>query len=129
MPPNFFSGLSSVAAFAMGVKTIVSEINSLANQIAPFFVCIAFVLLVFGSMRGFLQNDTKHFFGNLLRVVILVVLMGNWPVIEGSINNAVNALCNLQVNSNFFAATNANSAGHLNLADLELTISTKAVGV
>src|SRR5580692_7094549 len=129
MPPNFFSGLSSVAAFAMGVKTIVSEINSLANQIAPFFVCIAFVVLVFGCMRGFLQNDTKHFFGNLLRVVILVVLIGNWQVIEGSVNNAVNAFCNLQVNANFFTSTNTTGTGHLNLANLELAISTKAVGV
>jgi hypothetical protein len=131
MPPNFFSGLSSVAAFAMGVKTIVSEINSLANQIAPFFVCIAFVLLVFGIMRGFLQNDTRHFFGNLLRVVILVVLIGNWQTMASIVTNAVTAFCNGQTSSNFFGTTSggAPGTGQLNLAQLQNTIFEKGLGL
>jgi hypothetical protein len=129
MLSNLFSSFGPVASFLSGLQQILPTMNSLAGQVAPFLICIAFVLLVFGSMRGFLQNDTKHFFGNLLRVVILVVLVGNWPVIEGSINNAVNAFCNLQVNSNFFTSTNATGAGRLNLANLELIISEKAAGV
>jgi hypothetical protein len=129
MLSNLFSSFGPVASFLSGLQQILPTMNAVAGQVAPFLVCIAFVLLVFGSMRGFLQNDTKHFFGNLLRVVILVVLIGNWPVIAGSVNNAVSAFCNLQVNSNFFTSTSATGAGHLNLANLELTISTKAVGV
>jgi len=128
MLSNLFSNFGPVASFLSGLQQILPTMNVLAAQVAPFLICVAFVLLVFGSMRGFLQNDTKHFFGNLLRVVILVVLIGNWPRIEGSINNGVNAFCNLQINSNFFTATNASSSGHLNLTALELTISTKAVG-
>lgn len=129
MLPNLFSSFGSVVSFLSGLQQIVPTMNAVTGQVAPFLICAAFVLLVFGSMRGFLQNDTKHVFGNLLRVVILVVLIGNWQVIEDSVNNAVNAFCNLQVNANFFTPTNATGSGHLNLANLELTISTKAAGV
>lgn len=131
MLPNFFSGLSSVASFVSGVQNIVSEMNSLANQIAPFFVCIAFVLLVFGTMRGFLQNDTRHFFGNLVRVVILVAMIGNWQTMATIITSAVNAFCNGQTSSNFFATTNggAPGTGQLNLAQLQKTIFDKGLGL
>src|SRR5260221_9777468 len=101
MLSNLFSSFGPVASFLSGLQQILPTTNAAAGQVPPFLVCIAFVLLVFGSMRGFLQNDTKHFFGNLLRVVILVVLIGIWPVIEGSVNNPANAFCSLQVNLNF----------------------------
>jgi hypothetical protein len=129
MLPNLFSSFGSIVSFLSGLQQILPQMNSIAKQVAPFFVCIAFVILVFGSMRGFLQNDTKHFFGNLLRVVILVVLIGNWQLIESFVNSAVGAFCTLQISSNFFASTNLTGGGHLNLTNLEQSISAKAVGV
>ena len=123
MPSNLFSG---VASFLSGLLKIIPGMNSMAGQVAPFFVCVAFVLLVFGCMRGFLQNDTRHFFGNLVRVVILIALIGNSQALEGVIENAVNAFCSLQVSSGF--STSSNSAGRLDLSGLFSTIAQKAVG-
>jgi hypothetical protein len=129
MPTSIFSGLSAVSSALAGLQSIVPQIKNLATQIQPFCYCIAFVMLVFGTMRGFLRNDTQHFFSNLVRVAILVALMGSWPTIEGVVNNAVNSFCNLQVGSNFFAPTSSNSSGRLNLAWLEATIAQKAAGI
>jgi hypothetical protein len=128
MLSNVFPGFDSVVSFLAGLQQILPQMNSVSKQVTPYFFCVAFVLLVFGSMRGFLQSDTKHFFGNLLRVVILVVLMGNWQAIDGAVNNAVNAFCNLQVSAGFFTTTTTGT-GRLNLTDLEQTISAKAAGV
>ena len=125
MPSNLFS---SVTSFLSGLLKIIPGIQSVAGQIAPYFLCVAFVLLVFGSMRGFLQNDTRHLFGNLVRVVILIALMGNWQTLENAIENAVNAFCSLQVSSSFFA-TNPNGTGRLDLSGLFKAIANKAAGV
>ena len=86
-------------------------------------------MLVFGTIRGFLRNETQHFFSNLVRVVILVALMGSWPTIENAIGNGVNSFCDVQVGSYFYASTSSNSLGRLNLAWLESTIAQKAAGI
>jgi hypothetical protein len=123
MPSNLFSGVTS---FLSGLLKIIPGMNSVAGQVAPFCVCVAFVLLVFGCMRGFLQNDTRHFFGNLVRIVILVALIGNSQTLESAIENAVSAFCNLQVSSGF--SSNSNGAGRLDLSGLFGTIAQKAIG-
>ena len=129
MLPNIVSAYYGVTSFLSNLLKILPGIADVAAQVAPFFLCVAFVLLIFGSMRGFLQNDTRHFFGNLLRVVTLVVLIGNAQFIEGAVSNAVNAFCSLQVKSNFFSASNpATISGRLNLTDLANAIGQK-VGV
>ena len=129
MPTNMFSGLTNVASMLAGLQSIVPQIKSLAIQIQPFCYGIAFVILVFGTMRGFLRNETQHLLGNLVRVVVLVALMGSWPAIENAVDNAVNAFCNLQVGSYFFASTSSTSSGRLNLAWLESTITQKLAGL
>ena len=106
MPTSFSTMLSSVASFAAGLTAIVTGMQKVADQIEPIFLCVAFVLLVFGTMRGFMQNDLRHFFGNLVRVVILVALIGNWTVVTGIVSSAVNAACSLQISANFGALTN-----------------------
>jgi hypothetical protein len=129
MPTNIFSGLTAASSALAGLQSIVPQVKNLATQIQPFCYCIAFVMLVVGTMRGFLRNDTQHLFSNLVRVVILVALIGSWPTIENAVNNAVNSFCNLQVGSNFFSSTSSNSSGRLNLAWLEATIAQKAAGI
>jgi hypothetical protein len=124
MPSNLLSGVTS---FLSGLLKIIPGINSVAGQVAPFFICVAFVLLVFGSMRGFLQNDTRHFFGNLVRVVILIALIGNRQTVENAIESAVNAFCNVQVNSGF--STSSNNTGRLDLSGLFSTIAQKVPGI
>ena len=136
MPTGVFSGLTALTSFASNLTQIIPNIQKLAYQIAPFFYCIAFVLLVFGSMRGFLHNDRQRFFGNLLRVVILIALMGSWPAIKGAVSNAVNAFCSVQVNSDLFSQskisglglqTNSNDSGQLNVSALENVIMQKGL--
>ena len=129
MPTAMFSGLTAVSSALAGLQSVIPQIKSVASQIQPLCYCIAFVMLVFGTMRGFLRNETQHLLGNLVRVVILVALMGSWPAIENALNNAVNAFCNVQVGSNFFASTSPNSSGRLNLTWLESTIQQKAAGI
>jgi hypothetical protein len=129
VPTTIFSSLTSVTSALAGLQSIVPQIKTLAIQIQPFCYCIAFVMLVFGTIRGFLRNDTQHFFSNLVRVVILVALMGSWPAIENAIGNAVNSFCDVQVGSYFYASTGSNSSGRLNLAWLESTIAQKAAGI
>ena len=135
MPTTVFSSLTNLTSFASSLTQIIPNIQNLASQLQPFFYCIAFVLMVFGSMRGFLHNDTQRFFGNLLRVVILIALMGSWPAIKGAASSAVNALCTVQVNSNLFSGTNItglglqtnSGTGQLNVSALESVIMQKGL--
>ncbi|MGA7128215.1 MAG: hypothetical protein WBZ19_18025, partial [Chthoniobacterales bacterium] len=130
MPTPFSSMLSSVASFATGLTAIVTGMQNVANQIEPIFLCVAFVLLVFGTMRGFMQNDLRHFFGNLVRVVILVLLIGNWTLVTGIVSNAVNAVCSLQITANFGALTNnktMTTSARMDIGALTQLLESKAV--
>ena len=132
MPTLFSSMLSSVSSFANGLTAIVSGMQKVADQIEPIFLCVAFVLLVFGTMRGFLQNDLRHFFGHLVRVVILVALIGNWTVVTGIVSNAVNAVCNLQISANFGALTNnqnMTTSARMDIGQLTQLLEAKAAGL
>src|ERR1700756_5941393 len=132
MPTTFSSSmLSSVASFATGLTAIVNGMQNVANQIEPIFLCVAFVLLVFGTMRGFMQNDLRHFFGNLVRVVILVSLIGNWTLVTGIVTNAVNAVCSLQISANFGVLTNnqtMTTSGRMDIGTLTQLLESKATG-
>jgi len=131
MPTSFSSMLSSVASFATGLTAIVTGMQNVANQIEPIFLCVAFVLLVFGTMRGFMQNDLRHFFGNLVRVIILVALIGNWTLVTGIVSNAVNAICSLQISANFGALTNnqtMTTSARMDIGQLTQLLQAKAAG-
>jgi hypothetical protein len=131
MPTSFSSMLSSVSSFASGLTTIVTGMQKVADEIEPIFICVAFVLLVFGTMRGFMQNDLRHFFGNLARVVILVALIGNWTLITGVVSNGVNAVCSLQISANFGALTNDQSmttSARMDIGKLTQLLEAKASG-
>jgi hypothetical protein len=131
MPTSFSSMLSSVASFANGLVTIVTGMQNVANQIEPIFLCVAFVLLVFGTMRGFMQNDLRQFFGNLVRVIILVALIGNWTLVTGIVSNAVNAVCSLQISANFGVLTNnqtMTTSARMDIGQLTQLLQAKAAG-
>jgi hypothetical protein len=123
--------LSSVSSFASGLAAIVTGMQKVADQIEPIFLCVAFVLLVFGTMRGFMQNDLRHFFGNLVRVVILVSLIGNWTLVTGIVSNAVNAACGLQISANFGVLTNnqtMTTSARMDIGQLTQILGSKASG-
>jgi hypothetical protein len=123
--------LSSVSSFASGLTAIVSGMQKVADQIEPIFLCVAFLLLVFGTMRGFMQNDLRHFFGNLVRVVILVSLIGNWTLVTGLVSNAVNSACSLQISANFGVLTNnqtMTTSARMDIGQLTQILESKASG-
>jgi len=131
MPTSLSSMLSSVSSFASGLAAIVTGMQKVADQIEPIFLCVAFVLLVFGTMRGFMQNDLRHFFGNLVRVVILVSLIGNWTLVTGIVSNAVNAACGLQISANFGVLTNnqtMTTSARMDIGQLTQILGSKASG-
>src|SRR6201993_4122299 len=131
MPTSLSSMLSSVSSFASGLAAIVNGMQNVANQIEPIFLCVAFVLLVFGTMRGFMQNDLRHFFGNLVRVVILVALIGNWTLVTGIVTNAVNTVCSLQISANFGVLTNnqtMTTSARMDIGTLTQLLESKATG-
>jgi hypothetical protein len=131
MPTSLSSMLSSVSSFANGLTTIVTGMQKVADQIEPIFLCVAFVLLVFGTMRGFMQNDLRHFFANLVRVVVLVSLIGNWTVVTGIVTNAVNSACSVQISANFGVLTNNQSmttSARMDIGQLTQILESKASG-
>jgi hypothetical protein len=131
MPTSFSSMLSSVASFATGLTAIVTGMQKVAGQIEPIFLCVAFVLLVFGTMRGFMQNDLRQLFGNLVRVIILMALIGNWALVTGIVSNAVNAACSLQISANFGALTNnqtMTTSARMDIGQLTQLLQAKASG-
>ncbi|MBV9273874.1 MAG: hypothetical protein JO333_08260, partial [Verrucomicrobia bacterium] len=101
MPPNSTSSFFATPWFVSSFNQIITGMQTIADQILPVFLSIAFVLLVFGAMRGFMQPDTRHFLGNILRATILVALIGNWQGVTGIVTNTANAFCNLQIQANF----------------------------
>lgn len=56
---------------------LLNQIRAIADDYRPATMMIAFVLLVFGTLRGFLQCEVHRFFQNLLHVTVLVCLIGN----------------------------------------------------
>jgi hypothetical protein len=128
MPANSSSIFTSAAGFVSGFEGIIIGMQQVADQIMPMFLCIAFVLLVFGTMRGFMQTETRHFFGNLLRTIVLVALIGNWQGVAGIVTNAASVFCNLQITANFGLLGNGptTTTARLDITQLATTIQQKA---
>src|ERR1700749_4884406 len=131
MPTSLSSMLSSVSSFANGLTAIVTGMQKVADQIEPIFLCVAFLLLVFGTMRGFMQKDLRRFFANLVRVVVLVSLIGNWTVVTGIVTSAVSSACSVQISANFGVLTNNQSmttSARMDIGKLTQILESKASG-
>ncbi|HZC34378.1 MAG TPA: hypothetical protein VE242_02125, partial [Chthoniobacterales bacterium] len=63
----------------------------------PLSIVVAFFLLVFGTMRGFLQPDSRKFMLNLLQALTLVCLICNWSTIKLWTTDAVNGLTQYRI--------------------------------
>jgi hypothetical protein len=130
MPPNSTSSFFATPWFVSSFNQIITGMQTIADQILPVFLSIAFVLLVFGAMRGFMQPDTRHFLGNILRATILVALIGNWQGVTGIVTNTANAFCNLQIQANFglFGNGTTSTSARLDISQLANLIQQKATG-
>jgi hypothetical protein len=71
---------------------LLNQIRAIADDYRPAAMMIAFVLLVFATLRGFLQCEVHRFFQNLLQVTVLVCLIGNTDGLITLFQNAANGL-------------------------------------
>jgi hypothetical protein len=94
----FSSGASTDVWPAVQFYVILHSMQGIESQMLPLSIVVAFFLLVFGTMRGFLQPDSRKFMLNLLRALILVCLIGNWSTIKQWTTDAVNGLTQYRIN-------------------------------
>jgi hypothetical protein len=85
----------------LSLSNIVTAMQSIERQMEPLSLAVAFFLLVFGTMRGFLAPNAQKFMSNLLRATLIVCLIGNWHVIKQWTEHAADGLCRYQIQVNF----------------------------
>jgi hypothetical protein len=85
------------------LKEILAAMQNVEQQLQPIAIVIGFVLLVFGTMRGFLEADSRKFMLNLLRATIIVCLIGHWFQVKQWLGYAADALTQYRVDVNLAA--------------------------
>jgi hypothetical protein len=71
---------------------ILTGLEQVAAAFYPATLSIAFVMLVFGTMRGFQRPGSERFLHNILRSVVLVALIGSSGLLTEIVQGAVNGL-------------------------------------
>jgi hypothetical protein len=85
------------------LQEILAAMQNIERQIQPIAIVVGFVLLVFGTMRGFLEADSRKFMLNLLRATIIVCLIGHWFQVKQWLVYAADALTQYRVDVNLAA--------------------------
>jgi hypothetical protein len=85
------------------LQEILAAMQDIERQIQPIAIVVGFVLLVFGTMRGFLEADSRKFMFNLLRATIIVCLIGHWFQVKQWLGYAADALTQYRVEVNLTA--------------------------
>jgi hypothetical protein len=83
---------------AVQFYVILHSMQGIESQMQPLSIVVAFFLLVFGTMREFLQPDSRRFMLNLLQALILVCLISNWSSIKQWTTDSVNGLSQFRIN-------------------------------
>jgi hypothetical protein len=79
----------------LNLQPLLNSIQGILNEYFPAAYLIAFVLLVVGTMRGFLFPETRRFMRNLLRAVLLVATISFLPSFTNWCDQAFKALAEL----------------------------------
>ena len=82
------------------LQEILAAMQYIERQLQPLTLVVAFILLVFGTMRGFLEPEPRKFMLNLLRAIIIVCLVGHWFQIEQWLGYAADGLAQYRVDVN-----------------------------
>jgi hypothetical protein len=85
------------------LQEIIAAMQNIQRQLQPLAIVVAFVLLVFGTMRGFLEPDSRKFMLNLLRAIIIVCLIGHWFQIKQWLGYAAEGLSQYRISANVTA--------------------------
>jgi hypothetical protein len=79
------------------LEAILAAMQNIERQLEPIAMIVAFVLLVFGAMRGFLESESRKFMLNLLRAIIIVCLIGHWFQVKQWLGHAAEGLTHYQI--------------------------------
>ena len=99
----FFLATTDGTAINLHLEEIVASMQNIERQLQPISIVVGFVLLVFGTMRGFLEADSRKFMLNLLRAIIIVCLIGHWFQVKQWLGYAADGLTQYRVNVNLAA--------------------------
>jgi hypothetical protein len=90
----------SVHVVFFDLQKIVQTAQAMADTVWDFSIMIAFVLMVFGAIQGFLHADQRRFFATLLRLTIVVSLISGTKIWKGWLHDAVQGIANNTVSIN-----------------------------
>jgi hypothetical protein len=99
----FFVAATDGTVINLHLQEILASMQNIERQLQPISIVVAFVLLVFGTMRGFLEADSRKFMLNLLRAIIIVCLIGHWFQVKQWLGYAVDGLTQYKVDVNLAA--------------------------
>jgi hypothetical protein len=99
----FFVATADGTAINLHLQEILASMQNIERQLQPISIVVGFVLLVFGTMRGFLEADSRKFMLNLLRATIIVCLIGHWFQVKQWLGYAADGLTQYKVDVNLAA--------------------------
>jgi opacity protein-like surface antigen len=99
----FFLATTDGTAVNLHLQEILASMQNIERQLQPISIVVGFVLLVFGTMRGFLEADSRKFMLNLLRAIIIVCLIGHWFQVKQWLSYAADGLTQYRVDVNLAA--------------------------
>src|SRR5438132_3030436 len=99
----FFLATSNGTSVNLHMQEILASMQNIERQLQPIAIVVGFVLLVFGTMRGFLDADSRKFMLNLLRAIIIVCLIGHWFQVKQWLGHAADGLTQYKVDVNLAA--------------------------
>src|SRR6267143_720556 len=99
----FFLATTDGTAINLHLQEILAAMQNIERQLQPISIVVGFVLLVFGTMRGFLEADSRKFMLNLLRAIIIVCLIGHWFQVKQWLSYAADGLTQYKVDVNLAA--------------------------
>jgi hypothetical protein len=99
----FFVATTDGTVINLHLQEILAAMQNIERQLQPISIVVGFVLLVFGTMRGFLEADSRKFMLNLLRATIIVCLIGHWFQVKQWLGYAAEGLTQYKVDVNLGA--------------------------
>ncbi len=87
----------------LNLGSVLTMMQSVADQYLPASFVISFLLLTYGTMTGFLhcERHSEKFLRVVLRAIILTSLIGYSPILAGTLQSAASALANFPVKGSF----------------------------
>ncbi len=92
--PSPLPGTGSGSAFTgfLDVQKVIDTAQNFADNLAEISLVIAFVLLVVSAVQNFLRADQRHFFGTVLRLMLITSLIFGGKTWRNWLDQAANGI-------------------------------------